>query len=1739
MSNVLIGVGGSGQHIVHAYLQMLALGNAGERQTPHVYIIDADAQSQQIQNRRSQLIPDIKNLHAYLGRRGMGDKITKTYFDIIRPYSYHSATNNGLTVENVLLSDQKNSVKEIKAFFYDQDLEIKVSEGMHANPKIGSTIFGEKLGRILDNAGKVNTADKTLLQKEFSSLFDDDVTGINTDKCNIVIVGSVFGGTGSGIIPTLARTFDEILKNSNAGHAVRLSTVATLPWFQLESGEDGQTGSAFDVSRLKRNTAFALRNFQYELQSNNNAVSSIFIQSGNQWADIKRPSAGDFDQPEHTHVVNLLAANAVQHALSGDFAPNQLYMPMSQLRPEVTQGHFHPYSSQHLRFKCFSQSGKSTSLWMLMVKNILTVSVLQAFIEVLSSYHEGKFDHPILGDSATQYGAVKTLLEEIRKNFGLALESKSKWLGMKSVTFVPPAIVANLKDALMAQKSQYENQLRWLYQHDYGEQSASGIVPDFRAYHGITGSANANSLWSQLVGANEQTGFEADELWQSCALKALESTIHGNANTIDTTLQAKINTVVNLAATETEKYALLASDIARYVFEKLDKYVKAEEMFGDRFKDAQTQLDSAQSISRVQLQMQQQQGNIAHYGTMDWDLQLAGDVARLNIMDIEHPKTLYWLDALHPTAITSNVIHRVQLDERISQGVPNILAPFLLQKWRLGIQNDVTVAQVLQNRDTTYYEIAAKKFHSTQSGLYLYAQRVVEAAFWLLISGDTGVAYKVITLDDGSAYHRWLKRELMTQGWADSKIGMITAKDEQSTPLFLWNGYYWCLAANTKAEDCFTNLLQTMQLPSLRYRYIDLFTRDTQGNNDKVTSVDKFFTTQLTRLKDRLANRPSAAINANDTLLLTALKGILTDLPQPAALVQPGVDPSQAVETIHPPLELGARHTEILSEIGTSKSIVQTSRYLLDNTRVIMLDKLPNDGGNVLTIEQFLPVIKDYWVQPQILDRLAAKDSNIAHTRIKFDNNSNNECVLQYTTLYVPNLGWMDFKHSAKGGQSVIAITSYDLAFGVGIWPNFKADNWTYYFVSADVEKRSVYQDLANKLRTTLGADELFLTIYDVTLSKSQTFGFDAIPAKIDFVPAVVELSCDGVIIGTHPITLDDNLGSKLSHIKSIGLDFGTSNTCMAVTYQDQSGMTRDNINLANTEEEPRLEWLIYSEVDDDKGREDWLKNRSAYYLQRQANVSLDRSFAIPSELLLGLSNRTNPDGSHQAHSQLKSLTQKAATSNNLIHNITVEKPIFTPLCSDYYGFSNSHDEHIEFFRSLLNLTDIQRIYDNIKWPQNTEGAKYEVSRKLRAVYIEQILIGALVRLRAQGLQTIDYLYVTRPDAFMFENTTFAGNYSQAVGQILQDLMQQTGITLTSPNVVEVSETDAALEMSRIGTNESYVVVDMGGGTTDIDIGLRFLHKDSEVEVKYSSSIKWAGNNLLSALLQAPQSPVRQTLANALGNNAADEDSKHYEVLLSSLLKLRIRSGERVIDNLDGDPAPVTKVAKMFFESIYEYIFVKIKLLLQQAGCTSVALLKNKKINIVLQGNGFKLSDYFSHDNQPHKQAKLNKGHYAPEVWDVVFAEDLSRNEVGLKVTYGENSKEHMIRSGAGTIAEKMYTNQISNQLASPKVLYPAKMFDKNDSLQPILVDYQREDATPKLIDELTDKEALLPVLEYLFPYTKRYWRDTDALTYSFISHNYGEKSFYDVNAMYLTGTGSGADHWNFYMAMTDMLNNH
>ncbi|MFA9203687.1 MAG: tubulin-like doman-containing protein, partial [Flavobacteriales bacterium] len=539
MSQVLIGVGGSGQHIVLAYLRVLALGNATAAHVPHVFLIDADAQLEQNQGRQSQLVSHIKQLHDQLKQIDQNADQKPAEFEIIRPYNTTLASSSEVKVKDIVLGKSQHAPIEVQAFFNQDDLDVKLSEGMHANPKVGSTVFGEKLAKCM-KGGVISVEElQPQISQQFGRLFAPHVTGSQAKPLKVVIVGSVFGGTGSGIIPTLARNLSQVL---GAG-SVAITTVTTLPWFSLKAGANGQQGSALNESRLQRNTSFALRNFQKQLntQDNSAVVSSVFIQSAPQWPVIERPIAGDFDQPEHPHVINLIAAHAVQQAFIGRaFASGQMYVPVVHTDVEANQGQFSPLYSDHLKFS-HSEQGHHEHLWNLLVCSDMTAYILSVAADVLDQYDQGGFEKYSkvdgLSAKSAQYVAILRLLDKIREAQGIEFEStKGTFLGIGKRQYIPNKIAQSLAKALRQVSVQLSDSLTWINKLSVQEGS-TGIQPVFNDYlfANVKGTETANAekykqIWDRVVNSSDQTNVVQGEIAESRALKALQAMLEHSEN---------------------------------------------------------------------------------------------------------------------------------------------------------------------------------------------------------------------------------------------------------------------------------------------------------------------------------------------------------------------------------------------------------------------------------------------------------------------------------------------------------------------------------------------------------------------------------------------------------------------------------------------------------------------------------------------------------------------------------------------------------------------------------------------------------------------------------------------------------------------------------------------------------------------------------------------------------------------------------------------------------------------------------------------------------------------------------------------------------------------------------------------------------------------------------------------------------------------------------------------------------
>ena len=1740
MTQVLIGVGGSGQHIVLAYLRVLALGNATAAHVPHVFLIDADAQLEQNQGRQSQLVSHIKQLHDQLKQIDQDPQQKPAEFEIIRPYNTTLASSSEVKVKDIVLGKTQHAPLEVQAFFNQDDLDIKLSEGMHANPKVGSTVFGEKLANCM-KGGIISLDDSSRqVSEQFGRLFAPHVTGSQARPLQVVIVGSVFGGTGSGIIPTLARNLSSVLGSGN----VAITTVTTLPWFSLKAGSNGQQGSALNESRLQRNTSFALRNFQQQLSSQHSsaAVSSVFIQSAPQWPVIERPSAGDFDQPEHPHVINLIAAHAVQQAFIGrTFSSGQMYVPVVHTEVEANQGQFSPLYSDHLKFS-HSDGQHNEHLWNLLVCSDMTAYILQIAADVLDQYDQGSFEKYSkvdgLSAKSAQYVAILTLLDKIREAQGIGFEStKGSFLGLGKKQYTPNKVAQSLAKALRQVSVQLRESLAWVNKLSVQE-SSTGIQPIFNDYlfANVKGTDLATAekykqIWDRVVKSSDQTNVVQGEIAESRALKALQDMLEQSKDD-----QEKIIQTYKAAGRLDQLDQQIADLMARQLYRILhSKYLKPISTIQQQLPaPAFQQKTQATGLSKTNLPVTPVESSA--YGSFKWDATLTGEGSAWDEVDARHPRTLHWLEAYRSSQIyTGNVVSEVQVREEGIQGVPNILSSFLIQEWRFAGYAAGSIANALHAKNPTVNgNILFSKnnqFQSSKLGLYLHAQRVVEAAFWLLLSGSSEVQFKDFDLSSPETpYQIWLEQELKSKGWG-SRIGMICTNDDKATPLFLWNGLLWCLAANRAAELFFEKLLNKRELPSLRCRYTDLFVRDPMPNADRQKSIDVFFASQLTVLKTQVEEQIQRAPEVHLSPLNTALAGILSDLPE-SNLGAERLD----LMPLSPSLWLG-RNVQI-QKLGQVKKLKELQSMLLSQVPFVLLDEAYDNVAkpDAAKINRFLPVKKEYWVSFDTGGTVDAAVTSSMHVKLL----NTEQCQIQYLDLSVPDLG-LHRLEKPFGEQTPLFVSNYQFTFAASVWPDFKTEGWQLYYLSWELQSGQYFDKLKQYLKSNGYSDQLRLTVYDEASCRhgqhgqKAVFSLDSVPLRVEFVPAVLELSCGDVVIATSPVRLNQIHAS--AKLEAIGLDFGTSNTCMAL--RPQNAKQGQNISLANTLNDKSAveELLIYSSTfADETDRKRFKGANASFYMARHDLVDEEHSYTLPSELLLNMSTHEDGKAISAQIETLQTVATRDQSKDDIqgvvpprLSGIRVQAPVFTPLCQEFYGYNDSKTPEIStrYISQLIRSStgQIKLIYGDIKWPQAGD-AEYNLSQSLRQVYLEQVLISALARLKRQGYESTDYFFITQPDAFALDNNNFANSYPQKVGELVGKLTQHTGFKFNKPQPIVVSETEAARQTVRLSDNQSFVVVDMGGGTTDIAIQLN-CH-DGQQKLQFTSSIKWAGNALLSALLGGSgNSEIKKHLEQRhLPHDQQEEDAAVREQLLMALLKKQIRSNSPMMREIQGDVNKITQVVRRFFEALYEYLFVKIKLLLQQAGLDLSAL--GDQLHVVLQGNGFRLNDYFCHD--AGSLPRLDQGqHLMPEVWHAVFAHDAHRNDVQLQLSYQKSSKQDMIARGAMNSARDLnHAGLYQEAVSQAQVLLPAGILDTPQAADAVsLLDYELvKNTVPKI--KLTP-DQLLPQLRSLHPYTQRYWpADPKEVAFALVRNKYGHKHLYDLGAVYLLGDGA-QDSWSFW----------
>lgn len=307
----IFAIGGTGARVLRSLTMLMASGVKGMTEDVCPIIIDYDLHN----GDKDRAITCMKKYSEIQNLVANGDGAKLEDYNWYRPYfSTKIGQLNGITnwswqfnlrkeMESLKYSDYIDydnvnlyapTSQDFVNCLYDSninsvytELNLNMKEGFQGNPNIGSVVFNDLKGRPEFNA--------------FSNSFRAG------DR--IVVIGSIFGGTGSSGIPKIVSA---IRNHSKADiKKASLSVVLVLPYFAVNSSNDKEISIKSNIFNSKTKAAL---NY-YERSGLNAQINSIYY-VGDKVQTKVEPHLGNKEQKNNAHIVELIGAMSVAHFIT-------------------------------------------------------------------------------------------------------------------------------------------------------------------------------------------------------------------------------------------------------------------------------------------------------------------------------------------------------------------------------------------------------------------------------------------------------------------------------------------------------------------------------------------------------------------------------------------------------------------------------------------------------------------------------------------------------------------------------------------------------------------------------------------------------------------------------------------------------------------------------------------------------------------------------------------------------------------------------------------------------------------------------------------------------------------------------------------------------------------------------------------------------------------------------------------------------------------------------------------------------------------------------------------------------------------------------------------------------------------------------------------------------------------------------------------------------------------------------
>ena len=295
MGNYLIGIGGTGAKCVESFIHLCAAGFLEASSKCKIFFVDLDSSN-------GSLGRALTTLQSYLNCSKINIGGSHAFSADLSPYEQRvwnplpEAESRSLrsfySYDDPHERNQK-SARLMDALFAPEHIDLRLNEGFRAVTSVGAAIM----------AGTVDLNEEEPWNELFEDLRRD---ASNAGGANVMLVGSVFGGTGASGIPTIGRLIANHLQSAVI-HNVRIGATLMLPYFSFGNVDDEQVQA--DASKFLPATQTAL-NYYDERAYLDVFAGGVYLIGEQSVANVSIPSVGGRDQENDPHPIEIFAALA-------------------------------------------------------------------------------------------------------------------------------------------------------------------------------------------------------------------------------------------------------------------------------------------------------------------------------------------------------------------------------------------------------------------------------------------------------------------------------------------------------------------------------------------------------------------------------------------------------------------------------------------------------------------------------------------------------------------------------------------------------------------------------------------------------------------------------------------------------------------------------------------------------------------------------------------------------------------------------------------------------------------------------------------------------------------------------------------------------------------------------------------------------------------------------------------------------------------------------------------------------------------------------------------------------------------------------------------------------------------------------------------------------------------------------------------------------------------------------------